>query len=57
MNPFDQATPGFNHRIPDKILTPDNVETSVGTLEFFDGIPSADTLSTCLLYTSPSPRD
>ena len=46
MNPSDQATPGFNHRIPDKILTPDNVETSVGTLEFFDGIPSADTLST-----------
>jgi hypothetical protein len=45
MNPSDHAAPGFNHRIPDKILTPDNVETSVGTLEFVDGIPNDDTLS------------
>ena len=38
-----QATPGFNNEIPESILTPDTVETRVGTLEFFDGIPSKDT--------------
>ena len=39
-------TPGYNHKIPEKIMTPDTVETRFGTLKFF-----------CLLYTSPSPRD
>jgi hypothetical protein len=34
-----QPTPGFNNKIPESILTPDTVETKVGTLEFFDGIP------------------
>ncbi len=29
--------------IPDKITTPDKVETSLGTLEFFDGVPIGDT--------------
>jgi hypothetical protein len=36
-------TPGFNHRIPEKIMTPDRVETRIGTLNFTDGIPTADT--------------
>jgi hypothetical protein len=28
----DEApTPGFNNKIPDKILTPDKVETRIGT--------------------------
>ncbi len=35
-----QATPGFNNKIPESILTPDTVETRIGTLEFFDGIPN-----------------
>ena len=33
------ATPGFNNKIPSSILTPDGVETSIGTLNFFDGMP------------------
>jgi len=35
-----EATPGFNTKIPESVLTPDTVETMVGTLEFFDGIPN-----------------
>ena len=38
----EESTPGFNTRIPESILTPDTVETKVGTLKFFDGIPDAD---------------
>ena len=34
-------TPGCNNKIPDKIMTPDKVETRIGTLQFFDGMPSA----------------
>ena len=30
--------------LPAPILTPDEVETRLGTLEFFDGFPSADTV-------------
>ena len=29
--------------IPESITTPDRVETRIGTLEFFDGIPSKET--------------
>jgi len=29
--------------IPEAITTPDRVETRIGTLEFFDGIPSKET--------------
>lgn len=36
-------TPGYNTKIPDSILTPDRVETSIGTLEFFDGFPTEET--------------
>ena len=39
------ATPGFNHKIPEKILTPDRVETRLGTLEFFDGMPTEATVT------------
>ena len=38
-----EATPGFNNKIPESILTPDTVETKLGTLEFFDGIPTKET--------------
>ena len=39
---FAQNTPGFNEKIPDEIMTPDKVETSIGTLNFADGIPDAE---------------
>ncbi len=41
--PGENATPGFNNKIPDKILTPDKVETRIGTLNFVDGVPTAET--------------
>ena len=36
-------TPGFNTPIPENIMTPSTVETRLGTLEFNDGMPSAET--------------
>ncbi|WP_035992076.1 hypothetical protein [Leptolyngbya sp. KIOST-1] len=39
-----QATPGYNHKIPDKIMTPDTVSTRIGDLKFFDGMPTPDTV-------------
>jgi hypothetical protein len=36
-------TPGYNNKIPDSIMTPDRVSTRIGTLEFFDGLPSLET--------------
>jgi hypothetical protein len=41
--PSVAPTPGFNNRIPDKILTPDVVQTRIGTLDFVDGVPTAET--------------
>ena len=38
-----QSTPGFNNKIPEKIMTPDSVETRIGTLKFFDGLPTKET--------------
>lgn len=38
-----QNTPGFNQKIPEKIMTPDRVETRIGTLNFADGVPTAET--------------
>ena len=38
-----QNTPGYNNKIPDNIMTPDLVETSIGTLKFFDGAPHPET--------------
>jgi len=37
--PYQMAT-----AIPDSITTPDRVETRIGTLEFFDGFPTAETV-------------
>ena len=42
-NSGDVATPGYNTKIPEKIMTPDVVETRLGTLKFFDGMPDAET--------------
>lgn len=36
-------TPGYNGTIPQQIMTPDTVETRIGTLEFFDGMPTKET--------------
>jgi hypothetical protein len=38
-----QNTPGYNHPIPPQIMTPDSVETRLGTLKFFDGFPTKET--------------
>jgi hypothetical protein len=37
-------TPGFNYKIPEKIMTPDTVPTRIGALEFVDGVPTAETV-------------
>ncbi|MGB3365788.1 MAG: DUF1254 domain-containing protein [Thermodesulfobacteriota bacterium] len=36
--------------IPESITTPDKVETSIGTMEFFDGIPTQDTVNNVYDY-------
>jgi hypothetical protein len=38
-----EKTPGFNQKIPEKIMTPAKVETRLGTLRFTDGVPTAET--------------
>ncbi|GAB2525798.1 DUF1254 domain-containing protein [Microbulbifer agarilyticus] len=39
----EPVRPGYNTPIPDNILTPERVETSIGVLEFQDGRPSPET--------------
>ena len=39
-----QRTPGYNNKIPESILTPDHVETPIGDLNFFDGMPDEATV-------------
>ena len=46
--PAETPTPGFNFKIPDKIMTPDTVATRIGTLKFADGVPTEET--TRLVY-------
>jgi hypothetical protein len=43
MTTISNPTPNYNTHIPAKIMTPDKVETRLGTLEFFDGIPTKET--------------
>ena len=43
VNSLNAATPGYNQNIPEKILTPNVVETPLGTYHFYDGVPSAET--------------
>ncbi|SFV60271.1 protein of unknown function DUF882 [hydrothermal vent metagenome] len=38
-------TPNYNHKIPDKIMTPATVQTRIGDLHFYDGMPTKDTLT------------
>jgi len=42
-----KPTPGYNNKIPESIMTPDKVKTRIGTLEFFDGIPTKETAALC----------
>ena len=41
-----EPTPGYNHPIPEKIMTPDSVDTRIGTLKFFDSLPDPATVKT-----------
>jgi hypothetical protein len=43
VSPNDEIPAGYNTPIPSKILTPNRVETRIGTLEFADGFPSPET--------------
>ena len=45
---FCQLAAQVSEDVLDSISTPDQVETSIGTLEFFDGIPTRETAE--LLY-------
>ena len=38
-----KPTPNYNTQIPENIMTPDKVDTRIGTLDFFDGIPTKET--------------
>ena len=38
-----EKTPGFNQKIPEKIMTPDTVTTRIGALKFVDGVPTRET--------------
>jgi hypothetical protein len=38
-----EKTPGFNQKIPEKIMTPDTVDTRIGALKFVDGVPTPET--------------
>ena len=49
MNDFKMTTP-----IPASVTAPDSVETSIGSLEYFDGVPSASTVATVYDYLDRS---
>ena len=39
----NNPTPNYNTHIPEEIMTPDSVETSIGTLQYLDGVPTRAT--------------
>ena len=43
MTKESNPTPNYNTHIPSEIMTPDTVETSIGKLKFFDGVPTRET--------------
>ncbi len=43
MSPSTDVPGGYNTPVPSTIMTPDRVETRIGTLEFTDGFPSDET--------------
>lgn len=46
----DDAASRYNTPIPASITTPDRVDTSIGTLRFFDGFPTAETVEASYDY-------
>jgi len=38
------VTPGYNVKVPEEIMTPDKVATRIGTMEFYDGVPTEKTV-------------
>ena len=44
MTQSPSPTANYNTFIPPEIMTPDSVETSIGTLKFFDGVPTPQTV-------------
>ncbi len=44
----EEIPPGYNTPIPSSIMTPDKVKTRIGTLEFFDGVPTKETAELAL---------
>ena len=44
MTKESNPTPKYNTYIPPEIQTPDKVETPIGTLDFFDGLPDEATV-------------
>jgi len=40
----EAVTPGYNIKVPEQIMTPDKVETRIGELNFYDGIPTKETV-------------
>lgn len=43
-NSIESIMEKYNTDVPEKILTPDEVDTRIGTLNFFDGLPSDETV-------------
>jgi len=39
-----QESPKYSAKVPDYIETPDSVQTPIGTLKFFDGLPNPETV-------------
>ncbi|PAP97066.1 hypothetical protein CIT31_02640 [Mesorhizobium wenxiniae] len=40
----EQPAPKYSAKVPPSILTPDTVQTRIGTLKFFDGLPDEETV-------------
>jgi hypothetical protein len=44
MPAFGQTPPKYSAKVPPDITTPDTVQTRIGTLKFFDGLPDPETV-------------
>jgi len=40
----EAPTPGYNVKIPENIMTPSKVDSKIGELTFFDGVPTGNTV-------------
>jgi hypothetical protein len=41
----DEKKPAYSANVPPSILTPEDAESRIGTLKFFDGLPDAETVA------------